>query len=136
MKLLPPATEGWRRYCFHMCVCVSTSGWGVPLLSGPMSFLGVLGTFSAPCLTSFLGDPPIPPGGTLVTGWKGIPQSEPLDTQGEPLPPPRECLRCGQYASCRFPQEDFVCNELSYNEFGYKVFGRRVRSSIYLLHLL
>ena len=46
-SLLPPASEGWGRYCFHRCVSVCQQGvphglWSqVPsLISGPRSFPG------------------------------------------------------------------------------------------------
>ena len=44
MHSLPPASEGWGRYCFHRCVSVHTGGGGVPQaqvfsqVTGPRSF--------------------------------------------------------------------------------------------------
>ena len=43
LYLLPPASEGWGKYCFHRCLSTPPGGGDTPVLSqvtGPMSFLG------------------------------------------------------------------------------------------------
>ena len=67
-KYLPPASEGWGKYCFHRCVSVH-KGTRVPqsqvlsLVSGPRTF-PVPGSFPCFWSRSFPGGTPVPAGDT------------------------------------------------------------------------
>ena len=84
-KLLPPASEGWGKVIFSVCLSVHV---GVPRLWSQVPSQPLV-----PCL--FWGG-----GATPSTG-----EPSPGPVQGYPL---RDGLRCGRYASCGFPQEDFL----------------------------
>ena len=87
-KLLPPSSQGWRRYCFPRCVSVHR-GKGVPLLTGPWSLVPgpFPGEWVPPGLLSHILS-----GGGREGGRERVPQSGPPPPghgpgQGYPLPP-------------------------------------------------
>ena len=89
--LLPPASEGWGRYCFHRCVSVHTGGNPYPshnTPTGPMSSPTNLGQ-------DWMGSHPgldgVPPVWDRI-GW-GTPPQDMLCL---------DKLRRGRYASCGF----------------------------------
>ena len=85
-SLLPPASEGGGKVIFSVCLSVHTGG-GYP---SPRFFPRSL------IPGAFWGVPHTWSGATQCQDW------------GTPPPPPQDRLRCGRYASCGFPQEDFL----------------------------
>ena len=134
--LLPPASEGWGRYCFHRCVPVKGGGGGYrgPLVSGAKSFLGGRGGrvypypgpgWGVPLSWSWLD------GRVLQSGLRTKtpllpPPPRPGPVQGYPIPiPPARTrtgvssphpraghaidrIQSGRYASCVLTPEDFL----------------------------
>ena len=72
---LPPASEGWGRYCFHRCLSVQTEGcprfFPRSLVSGPLR-----------------GVPNASWGEGVPQFWLGVPQSWPGGTQDRGIPQP------------------------------------------------
>ena len=132
-RLLPPVSEGWRRYCFHRCLSVHTCGeyhglwsqvpsslwshgvwgWGNPSLRVfPLSLVpGPFQGYPSPRLGGGQSQVEVPQSQAEDTPFLGYPPARtrlgyPLVGIGPP-PPPRQSSRASTHYTV-VTQEDFV----------------------------
>ena len=98
-SFLPPASEGWGRYCFHGCLSINSVGGEVPLASGSRSFLERVTWPLVPgeeplgeSRGAFLGGRgtpwPLVPGGIDLPPASTVPLMHQRGTPYTPWPPP------------------------------------------------